>query len=77
MLQNLKQIEKLLNLDLSLDEFYVIRIYSDIIHLQGEFSEQTKKDCEKLGYEFNPEGPYLVGKQNGIEITLVPDNESL
>jgi hypothetical protein len=77
MLQNLKQIEKLLNLDLSLDQFYVIRIYSDIIHLQGEHNPLVQSQCEELGFEFNPERNYLVAKQNGFEITLCLSHESL
>lgn len=70
MLQNLKQIEKLLNLDLNLDEFYVIRIYSDIVHLQGEYTPIIQDQCEQLGFVFKLKDGYLVANDNGIEITL-------
>jgi hypothetical protein len=69
--QNLKQIDKVLSLDFNLDDFYVIRIYNHIIHLQGEHNENIQLQCEKLGYEFKPVDRFLVAIKNGIEITLV------
>ena len=69
--QNLKQIDKVLSLDFNLDDFYVIRIYNHIIHLQGEHNENIQSQCEKMGYKFKEEGMFKVASKNGIEITLV------
>jgi hypothetical protein len=72
--QNLKQIDKVLSLDFNLDEFYVIRIYNHIIHLQGEHNENIQTQCEKLGYEFKiSDLRFLVANKDGIEITLVTE----
>jgi hypothetical protein len=72
--QNLKQIDKVLSLDFNLDEFYVIRIYNHIIHLQGEHNENIQTQCEKSGYEFEKINErFLVASKDGIEITLVTE----
>ena len=69
--QKLKQIAKVIDLDLNLDDFYVIRIYDNLIHLQGEHNEAIQSHCEKIGYEFKEEGMFKIAVKNGIEITLV------
>ena len=69
--QKLKQIAKVIDLDLNLDDFYVIRIYDNLIHLQGEHNETIQSHCEKIGYQFTTDGMFKVGTNHGIEITLV------
>jgi hypothetical protein len=68
--ENQKQIEKLLSLNLNLDNFYAMRIYPHEIQLQGTCTRLFKNECESKGFIFTYDGQYLVSKQDGIEITL-------
>jgi hypothetical protein len=67
---NQKQIEKLLSLNLNLDNFYAMRIYPNDIQLQGHCTRLIKNECEAAGFVFTYDGSYLVSKKDGIEITL-------
>lgn len=70
MSKNQQQIEKLLSLNLDLDNFYSIRICPNKIYLQGECTGLTKNKCESVGFKFIYDGEYLTSENNGIEITL-------
>jgi hypothetical protein len=65
-----QKVEKLLSIEIDLDNFYAIRIYDAKIQLQGEARKSTISECEAAGYVFQYENHYLEAKKDGIEITL-------
>ena len=67
------QLKKTSELDLDLNLFYAIRIYSDRIHLQGNCTRFAKRECEMKGFKFELQDDFLVAKNNGFEITLTLD----
>jgi hypothetical protein len=70
MLVQAEKIKNLLSINLDLDKFYAIRIYSSQIQLQGEARKCTILECESAGYVFQYIGGYLESKKGLVEITL-------
>ena len=70
MSEQTQKMEKLLSLNLNLDKFYAIRIYENLITLQGEAKKLTILECDAAGFVFKYEYNYLEAKKDGVEITL-------
>lgn len=70
MLVQAEKIKNLLSINLDLDKFYAIRIYENLITLQGEAKKLTITECEAAGFVFKYEYNYLEAKKDGVEITL-------
>ncbi len=66
LLQDLNELSKKINLDL----FYVIRIGTSKIALQGYAKSYTIDSLKKLGYEFTYDGNFLEFKSEELSITL-------
>lgn len=65
------QAKRLLELGINLDLFYVITIRKNEIQLQGKAIEEVIQEAKKLTeLTFDSERGYLVGNEDGIDITL-------